>query len=125
MGVQIRRLSAVLAFVTCVIAAGITRVNVRRTHRGIVAVAAVAQASAQISLIRAGVRGVETFVVVELSRSAGRGSGSRTTRQMDSRLVSRTVHQLLVNVVEVEDLILLMIVRQPMQIVTTVVVEAT
>ena len=124
-GVQIRRLSAVLAFLTCVIAAGITRVNVRRTHRGIVAVAAVAQASAQISLIRTGVRGVETFVVMELSRSAGRGSGSRTTRPMNSRLVSRTVHQLLVNVVEVGDLFLLMIDRQPMQIVTTVVVEAT
>ena len=74
-------------------------------------VAAVAQALAQISLIRAGVRGVETFVVVELSRSAGRGLGSRTTRQVDSRLVSRTVHQLLVNVVEVGDLILLMTVR--------------
>ena len=124
-GVQIRPLSAVLAFVTCVIAAGITRVNVRRTRRGIVVVAAVAQALAQISLIRAGVRGVETFVVVELSRSAGRGSGSRTTRQVNSRLVSRTVHQLIVNVVEVGDRIILMIVRQLMQIVTTVVVKAT
>ena len=73
-------------------------------------------------------RRVETFVVVELSRSAGRRSDSRTTRldiRLDSRLVSRTVQQLLVNVVEVGDLILLMIVRQPMLIVTTVIVEAT
>ena len=42
LGVQILPLSAVLAFVTCVIAAGISLVNVRRTHRYTVAVAAVA-----------------------------------------------------------------------------------
>ena len=41
-GVQILRLSVVLAFVTCVIAAGISLVNVRRTHKCTVAVAAVA-----------------------------------------------------------------------------------
>ena len=41
-GVEILRLSAVFAVVTCVIVAGISLVNVRRTHRCTVAVAAVA-----------------------------------------------------------------------------------
>ena len=104
---------------------GISLVIVRRTHRCTVAVAAVALASAQTSVIRAGVQGVETFVAAEISRLADRGSVSRTTRQMDNRSVSRTVHQLLVNVVEVGDLIVLMVVRQQMRTVSTVVVEAT
>ena len=55
-GVQILRLSVVLALVTCVIAAGISLVNAGRTHRCTVAVAVVARASAQTSVIRAGVQ---------------------------------------------------------------------
>ena len=99
--------------------------NVRRTHRGTIAVAVVAKVSAQTIVIRAGIQGVETFVVAELSRSAGRSAVSRTTRHLDNRAVSRMVHQLFVNVVEVGDLNLLMIVRNPMRTVSTVVVEAT
>ena len=68
---------------------------------------------------------METSVVVEVSHLAGRGLDSRTARRSGGRSVSRTVYQPLVNVVEVGDLTLLMIVRQPVQFVTTAVARVT
>ena len=55
-GVRILRSGAMLGLLMCVIAAGISLVNAQRTHRGTIAVAVVAKASAQISVIRAEVR---------------------------------------------------------------------
>ena len=114
-----------LEFVLCVIATGISLVNAQRAHRDTVGTAAVVKASAQISVIRAGVRRIETFVVVEGSHSAGRGLASRATRRLGNKSVSRTVYQPLVNDVKVGDLILLMIVRQPVQFVITAVARVT
>ena len=56
---------------------------------------------------------------------AGRGLDSRTARRLGDKSVSRTVYQPLVNDVEVGDLILLRIVRQPVQFVITVVARVT
>ena len=61
--------------------------------------------SAQISVIRAGVRRIETSVGVEGSHLAGRGLASRAARRMGNKSVSRRVYQPLVNDVEVGDLI--------------------
>ena len=68
---------------------------------------------------------METSVVVEDSHLAGRGMDSRTARRSGDRSVSRTVYQPLVNDVEVGDLTLLMIVRQPVQFVTIAVARVT
>ena len=68
---------------------------------------------------------METSVVVEVSHLAGRGLDSRTARRSGDRSVSKTVYQPLVNDVEVGDLTLLMIVRQPVQFVTTAVARVT
>ena len=68
---------------------------------------------------------METSVVVEDSYLAGRGLDSRTARRSGDRSVRRTVYQPLVNDVEVGDLTLLMIVRQPVQLVTTAVAMVT
>ena len=64
-------------------------------------------------------------MVVEGSHLAGRGLDSRTARRSGDRAVSITVYQPLVNGVEVGDLTLLMIVRQPVQFVTTAVARVT
>ena len=96
-----------------------------RKHTDTVGTAAVVKASAQISVIKAGVRRIETSVVAEGSHLAGRGLTSRAARRLDNKSVSRTVYQPLVNDVEVGDLILLMIVRQPVQFVITAVVRVT
>ena len=55
----------------------------------------------------------------------GRGLASRTARHLGNKSVSRTVYQPIVNDVEVGDLILLMIVRQPVQFVITAVARVT
>ena len=55
----------------------------------------------------------------------GRSLASRTARCLGNKSVSRTVYQPLVNVVEVGDLILLRIVRQPVQFVITAVARVT
>ena len=68
---------------------------------------------------------MKASVVVEDSHLAGRGLDSRTARRSGARSVSRTVHQPLVDDVEVGDLTLLMIVRQPVQFVTTAVARVT
>ena len=68
---------------------------------------------------------METSVVMEDSHLAGRGLDSRTARRSGDRSVSRTVYQTLVDDVEVGDLTLLMIVRQPVQFVTTAVARVT
>ena len=95
-----------LEFVLCVIDAGILLVNAQKTKRDTIGVAAVIQASAQISVITARVRRIETSVGVKNSHLAGRGLASRTARCLGNKSVSRTVYQSLVNVVEVGDLIL-------------------
>ena len=56
---------------------------------------------------------------------AGQGLNSRTARRLGNKSVSITVYQPLVNHVEVGDLILLMIVRQPVQFVITAVARVT
>ena len=114
-----------LEFVLCVIGKGISLVNAQKAHRDTVGTAAVVKASAQISVIRDGVRRIETSVVVEGSRLAGLGLPRRAARRLGDKSVNRTVYQPLVNDVEVEDLILLMIVRQPVQIVITAVARVT
>ena len=87
--------------------------------------AAVVKASAQISVIRARARRIETSVGVEGSHLAGRGLASRAASRLGNKSVSRTVYQPLVNDVEVGDLILLMIVRRPVQFVITAVARVT
>ena len=114
-----------LEFVLCVIDAGISLVNAQKANRDTVGTAAVVQASAQISVIRAMVRRIETSVGVEGSLLAGRGLACRAARCLGNKSVSRTVYQPLVNDVEVGDLILLMIVRQPVQFVITAVARVT
>ena len=111
--------------VLCVSDAGISLESAQKTSRDILGTAAVVQASAQISAIRVGVQSMETSVVVEDSHLAGRGLDSRTVRCSDDKSVSRTVYQPLVNDVEVGDFTLLMIVRQPVQFVTTAVARIT
>ena len=108
-----------------VIATGISLMNAQKAHRDTVGAAAVVKASAQISVIRAGARRIETSMVMEGSHLAGRGLPSRAAKHLDNTSVSITVYQPLVNDVEVEDLILLMIVRQPVQFVITAVVRVT
>ena len=95
-----------LEFVLCVIDAGILLVNAQKTNRDTVGAAAVVPASAQISVIRARVRRIETSVEVKISHMAGRGLASRTARCLGNKSVIRTVYQPLVNVVKVGDLIL-------------------
>ena len=56
---------------------------------------------------------------------AGRGLDSRTARRLGDKSVNRTVYQPLVDDVKVGDLILLMIVRQPVQFVITAVARVT
>ena len=51
---RVRILLAMLEFVLCVIDAGISLVNAQKANRDTVGAAAVVQASAQISVIRAG-----------------------------------------------------------------------
>ena len=68
---------------------------------------------------------METSVVVEDSHLVGRGMDCRMARRLGDRSVSRTVYQPLVNDVEVGDLTHLMIVRQPVQFVTTAVARVT
>ena len=53
---RVRILCVMLELVLCVIDAGISLVNAQKTNRDTVGAAAVVQASAQISVIRAGVR---------------------------------------------------------------------
>ena len=62
---------------------------------------------------------------LEDSHLAGRGLASRAARRLRDKSVSRAVYQPLVNDVEVGDLILLMIVRQPVQFVITAVARDT
>ena len=62
-------------------------------------------------------------MVVEDSHLTGRGLASRAARRLGNKSVSRTVYQPLVNDVEVGDLILLMIVRQPVPFVITAVAK--
>ena len=114
-----------LEFVLCVIATGISLVNAQKAHRDIVGTAAVVKASVQISVIRAGVRRIETSVGVEGSHLEGRGLASRAARRLGNKFVSRTVYQPPVKDVEVGDLILLMIVRQPVHFVITAVARVT
>ena len=114
-----------LEFVLFVIATSNSLVIAQKAHRDTVETAAVVQASAQISVLRASVRRIETSVGVEGSYLAGRGLASRTARRLGNKSVSRTVYQPLVNDVEVGDLILLMIVRQPVQFVITAVARVT
>ena len=109
-----------LKFVLCVIATGISLVNAQKAHRD-----NVAKVSVQIGVIRARVWRIETSVGVEGSHLAGRGLASRAARRLGDKSVSRTVYQPLVNDVEVGDLILLMIVRQPVQCVITAVNRVT
>ena len=122
---RVRILCVMLEFVLCVIDAGILLVNAQKTNRDTVVAAAVVQASAQISVIRATVRRIETSMGVKSSHLAGRGLSSRTARRLGDKSVSRTVYQPLVNGVEVGYLILLMIVRQPVQFVITAVDRVT
>ena len=56
---------------------------------------------------------------------AGRYLDSRTARRLGDKSVSRTIYQPLVNDVEVGDLVILRIVRQPMQFVITAVARGT
>ena len=114
-----------LEFVLCVIDEGISFVNAQKANRDTVGAAAVVKALAQIGVIRARVRRIETSVGVEDSHLAGRGLASRTARRLGNKSVSRAVYQPLVNDVEVGDLILLMIVRQPVQFVITAVARVT
>ena len=59
------------------------------------------------------------------SHLAGRGLASCTARRLSNQSVSRTFYQPVVNDVKVGDLILLMIVRRPVQFVITAVARVT